>query len=592
MPVDFLADFPLQGTLIPARLKGLLDPVSLDPMARVVVAERYQHDPHGPEKEYVHHLMAVVPNEAVASLGLIREAWDGLVESSTPDIREAGGLGDRQPSVSGFGYVVAAWGDSAWFAFNLAETVGMTLGLSPRCVGNETQRLVYDDLKLPEFGIADGEVTSQYHWTSKKDVRWRMRNDYLRRYLWMRGAWGVRAFYYEKAVPDAPEWRALMDGKRHARIAPENGWYELDLRERHGGGLLLQVAATVPVVSPDRCPAVSADGLVWPGHDGPMTGDRAGGLIAAEPVYLDDRFLERYEQNAAYDSTPVNVGGRWHCSPSYQGQWGFTECVRIGRNIIRVSVRDLYKAVPDREVVHAHAWVLSPDQVAAFDPGEESIVEKVARLTAVLVELAYGLSGLAGAVGVQTAVPDDIFNLSAAELEANGWRSYPALSRLAQVAPLDMTEQAFLARCKSLHELWQRLPNGLVRRLIVAAGHPRKSMKDWGSLKLLQALLNILERLNGDQETIEAWGSGVEPDDLTRRNDRLAPLFFNNQLRIADAHEAVGEVRDALAGFDVDLAELSDGYGRALDRVFDGVIAALQAVVGELEALRDRSARD
>lgn len=587
MSQSHLADFPLQGAALPPRLGSLLEPIGLDPAAKVVVAERHERDPHGPDREHVRQVMAVVPQDALANLGILREALDGLVEVSTPDIREQGGLGEYRPSISGYDYIVAAWGGSSWFAFNLAESVWMTLGLSPRCVGNETQQVMYDDLRLPEFGIAEGEVTSQYHWTSSRDVRWRMRNDYLRRYLWMRGGWGVRAFSYEKVLPDSAELRALMGGEAHARI--EGGWYELDLREWRDGGLLLQVAGTTPVVSPDLCADVSAEGLIWPGHDGPMTANRAGGLIAGQPVYLDDRFLERYEQNAAYDSTPVNVGGRWHCSPSYVGQWGFTECVRVGRNMIRVSVRDLYRAIPDREVLHAHRWVLSLDQVAALDPAEPSVVDKVEGLVETLLKLADGLSWLSGAVTDEGISHEEVFKLSAAELAGNGWHSYPALRRLAQVAPLEMTEQAFLSRCKNLHELWQRLPNGLLKQLLIAAGYKEKALKGLGSMKLLQALLNILERLNAEREVAEAWDEDFEADELKQRNERLAPLFLTHELRNADAHDSVGAVRDALAGLNIDVAELNAGYGRALDRVFDAVRASLAAVADELQALRNRS---
>lgn len=320
-----------------------------------------------------------------------------------------------------------------------------------------------------------------------------------------------------------------------------------------------------------------------------MTENRAGGLIAGEPVYLDDRFLERYEQNAAFDTTPVNVGGRWHCSPTYLGQWGFTECVRVGRNMIRVSVRDLYRSVPQREIVHAHSWVLGSDLVAALDPTEESVVDKVAQLTDVLVRLADDLSWLSGLVTDDAITSEEVFGISVDELRADGWRSYPALSKLAQVAPRDMTEQAFLSRCKSLHELWQRLPNGVLRRLLVSAGHTGRPTKELGSLKLLQALLNVLERLNAGRETAEAWGAVVEADDLTRRNRRLAPLFATYELRIADAHDSVGQVREALTGLNIDIAILNDGHGRALDLIFDAVIGSLAAVSEELQLLRRRS---
>lgn len=586
MPIDHLAEFPLKGALLPPRLKALLEPVGLDPEAQVVVAQRYDADAHGPEREYAHYVMAVVPEGKVDGIGILREAGDGLVETSTPDIREKGGLGDWRPSMSDFDYVVAAWGDNSWFAFNLAEAVWMSLGLSPRCMGNETQKLVYDDLRLPEFGIAEGEVTTEFYWTSKRDVRWRMRNDYLRRYLWMRGAWGVRAFYYEAAADDGPELRALMSGEAHQRI--DGKWFDLEIRERHGGGLLIQVAGTVPAVAPQLCEKSSANGIFWPGFEGPMTKDRANALVGVNPVYLDDRFLERYEQNASYDSAPMKVWNRWHCSPSYAGQWSFTECVRVGRNMVQVSMRELYKPKPDREILHAHKYVLRPDQVANLDPDEEPIVGKVARLAEVLVALAENLSWLAASIGLAAPPPDKIFGLSGAEMTANGWLRYPVLSRMGQVAPLDMSEQAFLARCKSIHELWQRLPNGLVRQILLAAGYTRADLKDLGSLKLLQGLLNVLERLNREHETVDAFGAAAEAGGAARRNDRLASLFGAHQLRIADAHETAVDVQAALQALGFDRAGLNEGYGRALDHVFDSVIAAFEVIKSEFSALRAR----
>ena len=134
-----------------------------------------------------------------------------------------------------------------------------------------------------------------------------------------------------------------------------------------------------------------------------------------------------------------------------------------------------------------------------------------------------------------------------------------------------MTEQAFLSRCKNIHELWQRIPNSFLRRLIVCAGHTRSDIKNLGSLKLLQALSNIVERLNADGECLDAFGTGAAPDDLTARNDALLALFVNYDLRIADAHHAGGVLRSLeVLGFDA--AALKQGYGRALDHVFDGVI--------------------
>jgi hypothetical protein len=457
--------------------------------------------------------------------------------------------------------------------------------LTPRCLGNDLQRLAYDDLGLPEFGVAEGEVSSDYHWNLKRNVSWRMSNEYLRRYLWLRGARGVRAFYYSALLEDVPEVRAIMAGESHVVRKPAEGiaWYKLDIRE-HKGGLLLQLWASVEAVMPELCPEQSADGILWPGDPQPMTHARASALMGHYPVYLDDRFLLKYEQSAFYDSTPVDVWGHWHCSPSYRGQWSFTECRRVGRNLIQVPMRELYKAKPDREILHARSFAIDPAALAHLDLGEEHVVGKVQRLLDVLLRLGDGLAALGATVGLNKSA-SELTGFHRAEVVANGWLTYPVLSRLAQVAPLDMTQQLFLARCKSLHEVWQRIPNGYLKSLLQRAGCSRAGVKDLGSLKLLQAVLNIVERLNIHEEASDAFASNQEPEGWSERNEAMAPLFLNNDLRIADAHEAMKECLETLQRLGFDTANVNAGYGRAFDFVMDGVVNALEKVAAAIERL-------
>ena len=176
----------------------------------------------------------------------------------------------------------------------------------------------------------------------------------------------------------------------------------------------------------------------------------------------------------------------------------------------------------------------------------------------------------------------DIVGFSKAELNANGWLNYPTLCRLAQVAPLSMTEQAFLERCKSIHEFWQSIPNSFLRKLSLKAGHTGSKVKGLGSLKLLQVLLNIVERLNADGEIVGAFGGGASPDDLSRQNSALSALFVNYDLRIADAHNT-GDVLKCLECLGFDIAAVNQGYGRALDHVLDGVIQAFTDFTMELD---------
>ena len=497
---DYLKRFPIASNELPSRLRALFQPVSKNPLTRVEVATRYDVDQYGPDREYVHMVMAMAADPGIALAEVKNTSGDGVVSFSVPDVTQRGDLSGFNPSASGLDYIVASSGNGSFYSYNLAEKVWMTLGLSPRCLGADLQQVVYDDLALPAFGVAEGEVSTEYHYYPKRNVRWLISNEYLRRYLWMHGAYGVRIFFYEALLPDSPSLRAVMAGQSHIKLEP---------------------------------------------------------------------------------------AGDWLCSPSYRGQWAFLECRRVGRNILKVPMRELYKPKPDREILHAHAHALDPADVAQYDSFEEHVVSKTQRLVDELLNLSDRLEYLADEIGVSKPT-DPVFGFRRAELKANGWVNHPEIRRLGQVSPLNMTEQAFLARGKSLHELWQRIPNGFLRQLVARAGHTRAAIKDLGSLKLLQALSNILERLNANAEEVDAFSTDAQTDDLTARNPAVSPLFVNNDLRIVDAHGA-GDVPQALVALGFDIAALKEGYGRAMDHVFDKVIDAFSHVNAELSALLHRA---
>lgn len=586
MPIDYLAEFPISAALLPAKLRELLTPVGIDPDYRVEVCTNCESKESGGVHEVTHMLMAVVPEKDVPGLGVLREASDGVVSFSVPCLEKKGASRTFSPSVSGHDYIVASWGDSSFSTYHLAEKVWMTLGLSPRCLGNDEQKLVYDDLGGPVFSVAEGEVSAEYYWKASRPVSWRMSNEYLRKYLWMRGATGVRSFFYEAKVSNHAELRSLMNGEPHVNVGSDTNWFELSIQE-YQGELLLQVWATVAAVSCALCPERSCDGLMWPGVSGPVTKANANAMAVGPLVYLDDRFLERYEQSAFYDTVPVQQYGRWSCSPSYRGQWGFSDCIRVGRNLIRVHVRELYKPKPDREILHAHEYAVSPAQVGQLNLAEEHIVSKTHRLLTQILDLGDNLSALGKAVGVDKE-PEHWIGFSRAKIDYSGWAVYPQLSRLAQVAPLNMPQQAFLSRCKGLHEVWQRVPDGLLRKLVVLGGCPKGEVDELRSLKLLEALLNLLQRLDGQHEGPYALKRVEVLEGWSARNAKLAPLFLNNDLRIADAHEAVGKCMEALQKMGLDTASVSQGYGKALDFVFDGVIGALEAVNEVLHRILNR----
>ncbi|MGV8180324.1 hypothetical protein [Pseudomonas aeruginosa] len=584
--IDYLAAFPIPAHLLPERLRLLLQPIGTDPALRVEVSCFTEHDPYGPKCEAVFMLMAVVPDDGQNAIPILHSD-QGQVAHSTPVLRDKGSERGFLPGVSGHDYIVASWGNGSFYTYHLAEKVWMALGLTPRCFGNEQQRLVYDDLGLPEFGVAEGEISAQYYFTASRKIQWFMSNEYLRKYLWLRGGRGVRQFYYKAMLEDVPELRAWMNGRAFVELGGRGGWLEGDLRE-DGDGLLLQVWATVEAVSCELSPDQTAEGIHWPGVQGAVNRARANDIFNEASIYLDDRFLERYEQNSFYATTPVNLHGFWHCNPSYLGQWAFSGCERVGRNLIKVQLRELYKGKPDREILHAHTHALDSNIVAQHDLGEEHIVSKVDRLLVQLLALGENLSKLAGALGIEKSA-EDLIGLTRSEVKDNGWLHYPQLGKLAQVAPIAMTQQAFLARCKSIHELWQKLPNGFLKQILQVAGVPRAQIATRASLKLLQTLLNILQCLDADEEAVDAFRSNQVPEHWDDRNAGLAMLFVANDLRIADAHDSVGESLQKLQDQGFDTASLHQGYGRALDFVLDGVINSFDAINAPLGRILSRA---
>lgn len=578
MPFDYLAALPIPDHLMPRKLRELLTLVGISDHEKVEVAVFSETDPDGDAEEHLHLQMAVVKSEHELPIRILDESSNGVVEYSVPFGDRHGAEENYLPSLSGHDYIVASWGDGSKYTFNLAEKVWMTLGLTPRCIGNEDQRIIYDNLSLPEFDVAEGETSATYQGRLSRNVCWTMSNEYLRRYLWMRGARGVRAFYYLCRLDDHPDLRALMHGDSHVILSPEEGtkWYELDLAE-DDDGLSLQIWASVEAVTSEMCPKSDANGLIWPGHTEEMTFDRANALVGGDAVYIDDRFLERYEQNSFYDTTPVKVYRHWHCSPSYRGQWSFTDCRRVGRNLIRVPIRELYKPKPDREILHAFSYAVGPVEVASLALDQEHIVAKVERLVAALLDFGDGLSALSALAGI-FKTPQDIVGLDRADITANGWLNYPKLSKLAQVAPIDISQQMFLARCKSLHEIWQSVPDGLLKQLLQAAGCEQQAVKNFGTIKLLQALLNIIESLNNEAEMSDAFVSDQPPAGWDLQNSALAPLFLNNDLRIADAHETVAKCLITLEDFGFDSSSINSGYGNALDFVMESVINSFKVI--------------
>lgn len=132
MPIDYLATFPVPHQLLPEKLRRLLSPIGLDPQERVEVSALFEaKDAGGKREEVVHLVMAAVPEAAVDTLEVLEAGSNGVVSYSVPSLREKGNCAEFAPSVSGYDYIVASWGDGSFYTYSLAEKVWMALGHRP-----------------------------------------------------------------------------------------------------------------------------------------------------------------------------------------------------------------------------------------------------------------------------------------------------------------------------------------------------------------------------------------------------------------------------------------------------------------------------
>ena len=223
-------------------------------------------------------------------------------------------------------------------------------------------------------------------------------------------------------------------------------------------------------------------------------------------------------------------------------------------------------------------YAVSEEEFIARDSAEEHIVSKVDRLLLQLIELSENLPKLVEAANGETILPSQFIEFDRDSYDSEGFKDFPIFQRMAQVAPLDMYQQDFLARCKTLNEIIVRLKAGSLRRVLRALGANKDDVANLQGLKLLQGILNILGHLNEQFEDRSALVGSVKVTDWKKENSIIAPLFVNNDLRNAESHESVEEAIKVLEKLGFDTSTVSSGYGKALDFLLDGIIDSIKSI--------------
>ena len=326
--------------------------------------------------------------------------------------------------------------------------------------------------------------------------------------------------------------------------------------------------------------------LEWPDHHGPIIGSRImGGFGVMEEAYVRDEVLVAYENRPEFDIHPETgmVGnGTW---------WAVGYCRRVGRDHIALELRKLYEGAQFFVIKHYCEYAVKKSSVPVpkSDAEKRNIGIRVREVINGYLTYMKAIEDICDVAGLSSTA-DEIGGLSESEINYKGWWTFPELGRLGNVAPLTMTYQQFLARCKDIFALFEGLKSDPLRSLLRRLSIPKDQIKEEG-LKLsafLCQLATIAKKehwgLIGDaEEVVKNW-------DKDARLDFYKPIFALNGLRLADAHAlSVGDPTaqaSNLKVFDIEPDKFKTGWGLALDRVYDEIAKSLQDATTLLQSVQ------
>jgi hypothetical protein len=449
-------------------------------------------------------------------------------------------------------------------------------GLSPRVLPDLT--VAWDDLSIPTFEVVRVSPLAVYK--SPEFVtaaRVEILREYLEDFLLANECVALATQWEERYSTGDPAFDSVV-GKQEGLSAELKGRHVWLRRVEHPrkGDQYSGTWCTRLVMKPEK--ALDSDQkLDWPDHHGTIIGSGImGGFGAMEEAYVRDEVLVAYENRPEFDIHPETgtVGN--------DAWWAVGYCRRVGRDHIALELRKLYEGAQFSVIKHYCEYAVKESSVPVpkSDAEKRNIGIRAREVINSYLTYMEAIGDICDAAGLSSTA-DEIGGLSESEISYRGWWTFPELGRLGNVAPLTMTYQQFLARCKDIFAVFERLKSGPLRSLLRRLGIPQDQIRKEEGLKLsafLCQLATIAKRedwgLIGDaEEVVKKW-------DKDARLDFYKPIFALNGIRLADAHAlSVGDPTaqaSNLKVFDIEPDKFKTGWGLALDRVYDEIAKSLQ----------------
>jgi hypothetical protein len=433
---------------------------------------------------------------------------------------------------------------------------------------HDLDRPVYDVVRVSpvsRFETVDGYTTARVS----------VLRDYLEDYLSLKQCVAVATFFDERYSSDDPEVASFIG--KHGISVKQPGrelWFmplDVDFANQ-----ISQVSATATLMVPHSTPITHPIelSLHWPDHNGPITGHGYGQFKVMERAFVKDEVLLAYQDRTEFDVHPESG------SVGYESRWAFSYCDRYSRNFIRFELRKLYEGALAEVLKHFHGFSAS-EAIAEKDHhtfGPRNVGIRAKEFLQAYLELTKTLSDLANALGL-VVTQQDIGRLDREKLKDHGWWTFPDLKPIGRVIPLTLPFADFLSRCKDLFEILKDLQKSFLLQIVVKLGLDKKTVVTFESLKLTATIGQLAQLcldsgvslVNDSTVIIPQWNAQSKLSEFNG-------LFALNGLRVAAAHNVLDQkVEQALGVFGIDKAACHNGWGCALDRVYDELIAAIAA---------------
>jgi hypothetical protein len=451
--------------------------------------------------------------------------------------------------------------------------------LIPRIAKNGN--ILWDDLNGPVYDVV--RVTPLSHYTTENGCtpsRISIRKDYLEDYLSHKDCSAVATFYDERFSIDDPEVAALIGDKgTHFQQPGREMWFikmNLDYANQ-----ISQVWACALMLTPTGNPISDPPEieLVWPDRQSTIKGEGMGAHFEVmERAYVRDQVLAEYEQRDEFEISPE------HGYVSYGSRWAVSYCDRVGRDHIELELRKLYEGAPFHVIKHYNQFAVT-SEIAEKDckqSGDRHVGSRARDLIYAFLQLCATISELSDAAGLPYN-QEEIGQFTTADVKYRGWWTITNFKPIGHTIPLNLSCAAFLNRCKEIAKLLENLRPAPLRNILVELGLKKDDIKEFRAIKLLATLsqLATISRKDGldllsDRDLVFAqWNAAAIVPDAT-------PLFGLIALRNMDAHKTssswTAELADALKPFGIDQTQCAAGWGLALDRIYDTILASLSAL--------------